>query len=107
MRTIQDMTFVGTANGISEKAMLDDFDYLDGDLKEHLLKTCKPCNGCLTCTKNGKNKIYTTIVTHNGTEYKLCPSFPWHRWDAYDRGLIDSLYKYHDAQNVYGVDWKK
>ena len=99
--------YFGTANGIGEKAMLDDFDNLDGDLKEHLVKTCKPCNGCLTCTKNGKNKIYTTIVTHNGTEYKLCPSFPWHRWDAYDRGLIDSLYKYHGAQNVYGVDWKK
>jgi hypothetical protein len=99
--------YFGTANGIGQQAMLNDFDNLDGDLKNHFINICRPCNECLNCTKNGKNKIFTAMVTFNGKEYKLCPNFPRHSWDTMDRGLIDLLYKYHDAQKVYGVDWKK
>ena len=99
--------YFGTANGIGEKAMLEDFDNLDEDLKEHFVSICRPCNGCLGCTKSGNNKTFTTTVIHNAKEYKLCPCFPCHSWDTMDRRLIDLLFKYHDAQNIYGVDWKK
>ena len=97
----------GTANGIGEKAMLEDFDNLDEDLKEHFINICRPCSGCRNCVKGGKNEMFTTKVSYNGKDYALCPCFPNHSWDTMDRRFIDLLFKYHDAQNVYGVDWKK
>ena len=97
----------GTANGIGEKAMLEDFDNLDEDLKEHFINICRPCSSCRNCVKGGKNEMFTTRVSYNGKEYALCPCFPNHSWDTMDRRLIDLLFKYHDAQNIYGVDWKK
>ena len=99
--------YFGTANGIGGKAMLEDFVNLDGDLQKHFINICRPCNGCRSCVKGGKNEIFKTKVSYNGKEYALCPCFPNHSWDTMDRGLIDLLFKYHDAQNIYGVDWKK
>ncbi|MCL2445938.1 MAG: hypothetical protein FWD06_04135 [Oscillospiraceae bacterium] len=99
--------YFGTINGIGEKAMLDDFDNLDKDLQEHFINICRTCNSCLGCTKGGKNKIFAINVTHDGKDYNLCPCFPRHSWDTIDRGLMDILFKYHDAQEKYGTDWKK
>jgi hypothetical protein len=96
----------GTLNGIGEKAMLDDFDNLDKDLQEHFIRICRTCNRCLICTKGGKNKIFTVEVSHGGKTRSLCPSFPQHSWDAYEPGLIETLHKYHAAQEKYGADWK-
>jgi len=97
----------GTANGIGEKAMLEDFDNLDEDLQKHFIDICRPCNGCRSCVKGGKNKMFTTTVNYKGTSYNLCPCFPRDSWDRLDRALIDLLFKYHDAQNAYDVDRKK
>ena len=99
--------FYGTANGIGEKAMLEDFYNLDKDLQAHFIDICKTCNGCLICTKAGKNKIFAVKVTYNGKDYTLCPSYPRHGWDTINKALMDVLFKYHDAQEKYGVDWKK
>ncbi|MCL1855909.1 MAG: hypothetical protein FWF86_09265 [Clostridia bacterium] len=99
--------YFGTINGIGEKAMLEDFDNLDEDLQAHFINICRTCSGCLGCTKGGKNKIFATNVTYEGKEYNLCPSFPCHSWDTIDRGLMDVLFKYHAAQEKYGVNWKK
>ncbi len=91
----------GTMNGIGEKAMLEDFDNLDDDMKQHFISICRPCSGCLVCTKSGKNKIFTVHVNHAGKDYKLCPSFPCHGWETLDSGLMDILFKYHDLQIRY------
>ena len=105
-RRVQQFQF-GTANGIGEKAMLEDFGNLDRDLQAHFVDICNDCNGCLICTKGGKNKMFATHVIYDGKEYTLCPSYSRHVWDTLDRGLMDVLFKYHDAQEKYGVDWKK
>ena len=99
--------YFGTANGIEEKSMLEDYENLDPKLKEHFVNICRPCNGCLGCTKSGKTKAFNTAVSFGGKDYSLCPCFPCHSWDTMDRRLIDLLFKYHDAQNIYGVDWEK
>jgi len=91
----------GTINGIGEKAMLEDFDNLDDGMKRHFINICKPCSGCLICTKGGKNKIFTVPVNYDSKEYKLCPSYPRHAWETIDCGLIDTLFKYHDLQIKY------
>ncbi len=91
----------GTINGIGEKAMLDDFEHLDDDMKEHFINICKPCNGCLTCTKGGKNKIFTVSIIYNGNHHSLCPMFPNHWWETPDQSLVDRLMKYHDLQERY------
>ncbi len=92
----------GTMNGIGEKAMLEDFDHLDDDIKRHFLSICRPCSGCRVCTKNGKNKIFTIHARYDGKEYNLCPSFPAHSWETLDNGMMDVLFKYHDLQVKYG-----
>lgn len=97
----------GTLNEIGEKAMLEDFESLDKELQKHFISICKTCNGCQGCTKGGKNKIFAVHVHFDGKDYNLCPSFPQHGWESYDRKLIDVLFKYHSAQEKYGIDWKK
>ncbi|MDD4165376.1 MAG: hypothetical protein PHD66_09295 [Eubacteriales bacterium] len=92
----------GTINGIGEKAMLEHFDNLDDDMKQHFINICRPCSGCLVCTKSGKNKIFTVHVNYAGKDYSLCPSFPYHAWETLDSGLMNVLFKYHDLQIKYG-----
>jgi len=95
--------YFGTINGIGEKAMLTDFDSLDGDIRRHFISICRRCNGCLICTKSGKNKKFTVEVTYDGTAYKLCPSYPRHSWEAPDPKLIGVLLKYHELQEKYAL----
>jgi hypothetical protein len=84
----------GTINGIGEKAMLEGFDNLGDDMRQHFINICRPCSGCLVCTKNGKNKIFTVRVNYAGKDYSLCPSFPCHAWETFDCGLMDNLFKF-------------
>ena len=97
----------GTLNGIGEKAMIEDFGNLDTDMQTHFINICRICNQCLGCTKNGKNQVFTVNVEYKDKSYSLCPSFPNHSWDTIDENLISLLFKYHDAQERYGTDWKK
>lgn len=91
----------GTFNGIGEKAMLDNFDNLEEDMKEHFISICRPCNGCRGCTKGGKNKVFTVRIKYNGNVSELCPMFPNHCWETIDKALIDRLIRYHDLQEIY------
>lgn len=95
--------YFGTMNGIGEKAMLEDFEKLDDDMKRHFMNICRRCNGCLACTKGGRNKPYTVRVNYAGKDFNLCPSFPRHAWETLDKELMDILFKYHDLQEKYST----
>lgn len=100
--------FFGTLNGIGVKAMLGDFENLDQDLQKHLMCVCKTCNGCLGCTKGGRNSLFATKVQYGGREYTLCPeNYSRHNWETMDDTLAGCLFKYHAAQEVYGTAWSK
>lgn len=105
VRKYQQFSF-GTLNGIGEKAMIEDFENLGTDLQAHFISICRVCTHCLACTKGGKNKVFAINVVYGGKEYNLCPSFPQHSWDTIDNRLTDVLFKYHAAQNQYGIDRK-
>jgi hypothetical protein len=100
--------FFGSLNSIGVKAMLEDFENLDNDLQKHFVGLCKTCNGCLGCTKSGRNKIFAVKVKYDGREYNLCPdNYSRHNWETLNRDLSSVLFKYHEAQEIYGFDWKK
>jgi hypothetical protein len=98
----------GSMNSIGVKAMLEDFENLDNDLRKFFITVCKTCNSCLFCAKGGRNKIFAVKVKHEGKEYTLCPdNYSRHNWETMNRDLAAVLFKYHAAQEVYGSDWKK
>lgn len=88
----------GTRNGIGEKKMLENFDALDADLQRHFIDICRPCNGCMGCTRGGRARPFTVKVNLDGKDYALCPQFPNHTWPEYTPQLIEMLFKYHDLQ---------
>ena len=97
--------YFGSMNSIGVKAMLEDFDNLDTDLQKHFINLCKICTGCLGCTKGGKNKIFAVKVKYDGKEYNLCnDNYARHDWETIDRDLVSVLYKYHNAQEIYGSE---
>jgi hypothetical protein len=72
--------------------MLEDFENLDKDLQKHLIGVCKTCNGCLGCTKGGRNRIFAVKVEHDGKEYNLCPdNYSRHNWETIDEDLAAAL----------------
>lgn len=100
--------YFGSMNSIGVKAMLDDFENLDNDLQKYFINVCKTCNGCLGCTKGGKNKVFAVKVKYNGKEYNLCnDNYGRHNWETINHDLATVLFKYHAAQEIYGSDWKK
>ncbi len=100
--------FFGSMNSIGVKAMLEDFDNLEESLRKYLIAVCKPCNGCLGCTKGGRNAILAVKAKYDGKDYALCPdNFSRHNWQTMNEGLAASLFQYHAAQELYGSDWKK
>jgi hypothetical protein len=97
--------YFGSLNSIGVKAMLEDFENLDPDLRKHFINTCKPCHGCLGCTKGGKNKIFATKVIYDSKEYNLCnDNYARHDWETIDHDLAAVLFTYHTAQEIYGSD---
>lgn len=102
--------YFGSMNSIGIKAMLEDFESLDNDVQKYLIRTCKTCSGCLGCTKGGKtaSKIFAVKVSYGGKDYTLCnDTFSLNNWETLDRDLVSMLFKYHDAQEIYGSNWKK
>lgn len=100
--------FYGSLNSIGVKAMLEDFESLEESLQKHLLSVCKVCNGCLGCTKGGRNKSYSVHIRHKGNEYNLCPdNYARHNWQTLNEDLVETLFAYHAAQEIYGSAWKK
>lgn len=100
--------YFGSLNSIGVKAMLEDFENLDHDLQKHFVGLCKICNGCLGCTKSGRNNIFAVNVKYDGKEYNLCPdNYSRHNWETINHELSAVLFKYHAAQEIYGADWKK
>ena len=100
--------FFGSQNSIGVKAMLEDFENLNERLQRYLLSVCKTCNGCLACTKGGRNGIYAVKVKRDEREYSLCPdNYARHNWASIDQDLATALFGYHAAQEAYGSDWKR
>lgn len=100
--------YFGSLNSIGVKAMLEDFENLDNDLQKYFINVCKTCNGCLGCTKGGKNKIFAVKVKYDGKEYNFCnDNYARHNWETINRDLASVLFKYHAAQEIYGTGWKK
>lgn len=100
--------YFGSMNSIGVKAMLEDFENLDYDLQKHLINVCKTCNGCLGCTKGGRNKILAVKVKHDSKEYNLCnDNYARHNWETINSDLALQLFKYHTEQENYGTNWKK
>lgn len=99
----------GSLNSIGVKAMLEDFERLDPDLRNHLMNVCQPCKRCPGCVKGrGKHKPFAVNVSHQGREYTLCPdNFGRHHWETITPDLAAVLFKYNAAQEKYGVDRKK
>lgn len=94
--------YFGTMNGIGEKAIIEDFDNLDNQMKEFFFKICRKCTGCLNCTLNRKIKPVAVNVNYDGKDYNLCTYFPSHLWQSIDEEHINILFKYHDLQEKYG-----
>jgi len=90
-----------TMNGIGEKAMLEDFCNLSADMQKHFVEICRPCNGCLGCTKGGRTKPYTVEVQFRDRVFDLCPQFPQHEWEVFTPDRINTLFEYHDLQEKY------
>ena len=65
---------------IGIKAALEHANQLDDEVIGQLVRFCKPCSGCMLCTKSGKNKPFTVTVHHGGNEYRLCPEFVQMEW---------------------------
>ncbi len=91
-----------TKNGIGEKKMLENFASLSPAMQKHFISSCRPCTGCMSCTKGGKAKMFTIHATYEGAEYALCPQFPRHEWEHFDRERMELLFEYHELQEKYG-----
>jgi hypothetical protein len=99
--------YFGSLNSIGIKAMLEDYKNLDQDLLKHLISASKTCDGCLTCTKGGRNKVYAVQVAYEGKSYTLCPDhYGRHSWETLNRDLAGVLFQLNAAQELYGSDWK-
>lgn len=95
--------FFGCTNSIGVKAMLENFETLKPEVQKYLIDICKPCQGCLSCTKGGKNKIFAAKVQYEGNEYVLCnDNYSLHDWETINRELVSVLFMYHEAQAIYG-----
>lgn len=100
--------YFGSLTSIGIKAMLEDFNNLDNDLQKYFVNVCKTCDGCLACTKGGKNKVFAVKVKYDDKEYCLCNNnYGRHNWATIDHDLASVLFKYHAAQEIYGIDLKK
>ena len=95
---------------IGIKTMLEHTDELDDSIKHQLVQFCKPCNDCMACTKNGKNKQFTISVHDGGgKKYRLCPEFVQMEWYNNDISTekIDFMLELNELQERFGKNWKK
>lgn len=74
-----------------------------------LARFCKPRNNCMVCTKGGKNRQFTVLVHHDGSDYRLCPEFVQMTWYNSDisREKIDFMLELNELQVRYGRSWHK
>ncbi len=91
----------GTLSGIGEKSMLENFEHLPQIVQQHMIDICRPCNGCMGCTKGGKNKPFTVTVEYQGKTISLCPQFPCHEWEFLTPQLVERLEAYLEEQVRY------
>ena len=94
---------------IGIKAMLEHADELEESIREQLVRSCKPCNGCMTCTKSGKNKQFAVAVQIAGSTYTLCPEFVQMEWYNSDisREKIDFMLELNELQVRFGKSPQK
>ena len=100
--------YFGSMNSIGVKAMLEDFENLENVVQKYLITVCTICNSCLRCTKGSRNKILAVKIKRDGKEYNLCnDNYARHNWETINHDLALQLFKYHNAQEIYGSNWKK
>ena len=81
--------------------MLENFERLPQIVQQHMIDICRPCNGCMGCTKGGKNKPFTVTVEYQGKTISLCPQFPCHEWEFLTPQLVERLEAYLEEQVRY------
>lgn len=94
---------------IGIKSALEHADELNSEIKQQLIKFCKPCNECMGCTKGGKNKPFTVTVNNNSNEYHLCPEFVQMEWYNKDisKEKIDFIFELNELQEKFGKNWSR
>lgn len=99
--------YFSVLNCIGVKAILENFEQLDDNVKDYLMKSCRRCYGCNRCTKGGKNKRLTVSVIKNEKKVNLCPDFPNREWLTIQESDMETIIDYIDLQSKYGTHWKK
>lgn len=77
------------------KELLNNFDSMEAELKEFVVKKNKKCDGCRYCVqtdKTGKRDLIFITVSFD-KEYNLCPLFPGFNycWDHMDDTLASNM----------------
>ncbi len=97
------------SNFIGLKAILEQYDTLTEEMKKYLIDTCKPCNGCLFCTKGKNNNVHAQVVNYEGQERTLCPNYPNMWWNNNDitNDVVMLVREFNELQENNGKDWRK
>lgn len=99
--------YFSVLNCIGVKAILENFEQLDDNVKDYLMMSCRRCFECNRCTKGGKNKRLTVSVVKNEKKVALCPDFPKREWTRINETDMNTIIDYIDLQSKYGTQWKK
>lgn len=80
------------------KEILNNFDLMEDELKDFVVKRNKKCDGCRYCVqtdKTGKRNLIFTTVSFD-KKYNLCPLFPGFNycWDYVDDNLASNMMRY-------------
>lgn len=85
------------------KEILNDFDLMEDELKDFVVKRNKKCDDCRYCVQTDKmgkrNLIFTTVSLDK--KYNLCPLFPGFNycWDYMDDTLASNMMRYLEFIN--------
>lgn len=90
-------------NGLGIKAMLMNFDRLDPQVQDYLLKACHDCHECGACTKGGKVASFATPVISEGKLRRLCPLFIQREWTRLDMQWVRQMIAFGEMQEQYGA----
>ena len=112
-REYEQPSFSFTSSALGIKAMLADYDSLDGLTRQLLVESCNKCSDCLFCAK-GKGGIVTKKqhaqnIEHKDKSYRLCPYYPNLAWRNHEitKEVIEKVFSFNITQEKYAKDWRK
>ena len=79
------------------KAMLEDFNSFDDEIKAHLIKIERGCKNCRECAKPGKN-IWAININYKNENLSVCPKWPDNNIDI---NSIDFYIRFFIEQDKY------